>query len=244
MAKKFKVKKKFTLRDRFWWVPLKLVIKKPQFINLNETTELPKKCILLGNHRSAAGPFTYRTHMKELYMVIAAHQACEGYKSRWNYLYHTFYRKKCKRPKVPSFILATVLGFFLPPLYRFAGAIPVYFDKRVVTTYKYCIQALNENVPVAFFPENSDNGYFELVKEFNKGFLMLAKLYYQKHGEDLPIYTHHFASNPSRIITGKPMYYNELAKNHTDDEINEMFREYMNSLNAVGRNEPANGQST
>jgi thiaminase len=36
------------------------------------------------------------------------------------------------------------------------------------------------------------------------------------------------------------MYYSELAKTHTDEEINEIFREYMNSLNAIGRNpEPA-----
>jgi hypothetical protein len=239
MAKKFKVKKKFTLVDKILRVFLRALLKRPLFINLNENTELPKKCILIGNHRSAAGPFTYRTFMDELIMVVSAHQVCEGYRSRWNYLYHTFYLQKCNRPKPVAFVLATVLGAVIPVLYNFAGALPVYFDQRIINTFKYCIQTIEEGVPVAFFPENSDNGYFELIKEFNMGYLKLAKLYYERHNEDLPVYTYHFASNPSRIIIGKPMYYHELTKSHTDEEINEIFRTYMNSLNSVGKSEPS-----
>jgi len=234
MSKKFKVKKKFTIRDKILRAILRTVLKRPPFINLNESP-FPERCILIANHRSAAGPFTYRTFMDELYMATAAHQMCENWISRWCYLYFVFYTKKCKRPKIVAFILATVLGTFIPMLYSFAGAIPIYFDHRIVSTYKYCIQALEENVPVSFFPEKSERGYFEIVKEFNMGFLTLAKLYYERHNEDLPIYTLHFASKPSRIIIGKPKYYGELAKTHTDEEINEIFREYMNSLNTVGR---------
>jgi 1-acyl-sn-glycerol-3-phosphate acyltransferase len=236
MGKKFKVKKKFTLTDKILRVLFRTVLKRPQFINLNENKELPKKCILIANHRSAAGPFTYRTFMSELFMVTAAHQMCEGYRSRWNYLYHTFYRKKCNRPRIVSFLLATILGSIIPMLYRFAGAVPIYFDKRIVITFKYCMQVLEEGLPLAFFPENSNEGYFEIIeKDLNMGYLTLARLYHKRHNEDLPIYTYHFASKPSRIIIGKPMYYNELAKSHTDEEINKMFREYMNSLNSVGK---------
>jgi len=240
MAKKFKVKKKFDIGDKCILALLKIVVKKPQFINLNENEELPKRCILIGNHRSAIGPFTYRVHMKGVFMVGSAHQVCENFRNRWNYLYHVFYRKKNNVPAIPAFIRSTLLGVFIGRLYKLAGALPIYFDSRLVLTFKYCLQVLEEDIPVAFFPENSDDGYFEIVKKFNMGFLLIAKLYYEKHNEDVPIYTHHFASNPDRIITGKPMYYSELAKTHTDEEICEIFREYMNSLNAIGRNpEPA-----
>ena len=235
MAKKFKVKKKFTLTDKCIRTVLRIVLKKPQFINLNEKAGYPKRCILIANHRSASGPFTYRPFMDDMYMVTAAHQVCEGFRSRWNYLYHTFYRQKCQRPKVISFLLATILGPIIPVLYKYAGSIPLYFDQRVVISFKHCIQALEEDVPVAFFPENSNSGYFELIKEFNMGYLTLAKLWLKRHNEDIPIYTHHYANNPSRIVTGKPMYYSELAKTHTDKEINEIFREYMNSLNSIGK---------
>jgi len=236
----FKVKKKFSLVDKFLRVILKIAVKKPLFINLNENKELPPKCIIIGNHRSAVGPFTYRTHMPEVCMVAVAHQMCEKFKSRWNYLYYVFYQQKCKRSKLASFVLATVLGSISPVLYRFAGALPIYFDLRIAVTYKYCLRVLNENVPVTFFPENSDDGYFEIItQKFNMGYLKLAELYLRRYKEDIPIYTLHFASNPSRIVRGKPMYYGELAKTHTDEEINEIFREYMNSLNSVGRKESA-----
>jgi 1-acyl-sn-glycerol-3-phosphate acyltransferase len=237
MAKKFKVKTRFSLVDRIWWVILKRIVPRPQFIDLNENPGYPKNCILIANHRSAAGPFTYRVHMKPVFMVGAAHQVCEGFRSRWKYLYYTFYQKKCHRPKIVSFLLASTLGSVISSLYRFAGALPIYFDNRIVNTFKYCLQTIEAGVPVAFFPENSDEGYYELPKAFNKGFLTLAKLYYERHGVDIPIYTHLFATNPSRIITGKPMYYHELAQKHSDDEINEMFRLYMNSLVEHGKAE-------
>jgi len=237
MAKKFKVKKKFSLRDRFLLVILRLALKKPQFINLNEDKKLPGRCILIGNHRSAVGPFTYRTFMEGVFMVGSAHQACENFINRWKYLFFVFFRKKNNVPIIPAFIRATILGSFLGILYDLAGALPIYFDNRLVLTYKYCLQVLDENIPVAFFPENSDEGYFEIIKKFNPGFLLIAKLYLERRGVDLPIYTHHFASNPDRIITGKPMYYGELAKTHTDEEICEIFREYMNSLHEIGKNE-------
>jgi hypothetical protein len=244
MAKKFKVKKKFSLRDKCILAVLRVVIKKPQFINLNENKELPKRCILIGNHRSAVGPFTYRTHMENIFMVGSAHQVCENFRNRWNYLYHVFFRKKNNVPVIPAFIRATILGSVIGVLYDLAGALPIYFDGRIALTFKYCLQVLEEDVPVGFFPENSDEGYFEIIKKFNMGFLLLAKLYYQNHNEDVPIYTLHFGSNPDRIIIGKPMYYSELAKTHTDEEINEIFREYMNSLNGIGRNpEPAAAES-
>ncbi|MDR2734200.1 MAG: hypothetical protein LBC99_06070 [Spirochaetota bacterium] len=242
MARKFKVKKKFNLLDKIILAVLRLVLKRPEFINLNEVKEYPKRCILIGNHRSAKGPFTYRTFMEGVFMVGSAHQACENFRSRWNYLYHVFYRKKCNNPAPIAFIRATILGIPLRRLYDVCGALPIYFDHRLTRTFKYCLQVLEEDIPVAFFPENSDDGYFEIIKKFNGGFLTIAKLYYERHKEDVPIYTHHFGSNPDRIIIGKPMYYSELAKKHTDDEIVDMFREYMNSLSAVGKNEEAVGE--
>ncbi len=231
MAKEFKVKKKLRFIDKLLLKIVALVKGKPRMVNLN-STDLPLRCIFIGNHNSTGGPVNYSLYMAGKLMPWAAHQMTEGYRSRWRYSYHVFYRQKLKYGKIKSFILATLLAFFAPLAYNAVGVIPVYYDLRAFSTFKNSIKCLENDVPVFIFPENSDDGYKEVIEELRPGFLKLSQLYFNKHGVDLPIFTMYYNRKPKKIIIGKPMYYHELAKKHSDGDIMKIFADYMNSLTA------------
>ncbi|MCL2256395.1 MAG: hypothetical protein FWC11_06055, partial [Firmicutes bacterium] len=61
-------------------------------------------------------------------------------------------------------------------------------------------------------------------------FIHFSELYYRRHNEDLPIYTCYYQKKPKTIVIGKPMFLQELKKEHSEEEIMNIFKDYMNSL--------------
>jgi len=236
MPKQFKVKKKNLAAGKVLRRFVRIFKRKPKrFINLNESQafdgrDLPKPCILIGNHNGAGGPFSFRVFVKHQFMTWGAYQMCEGFKSRQKYLYHTFYRQKLGWGKVRAAIMSVIFGVISKFVYSYAGMIPTYTDGRFKSTLSYSMQCLNEGVSVMVYPEDSTDGYKEKIEKFYGGFLSLAKIYFKRTGIDLPIYTCYYCKKPKTIIIGKPMYAQELLKDRTDEEAVEIFREYMNEL--------------
>lgn len=230
MAKKFKVKLKENFGDKLLKGAAKIFKKSPVFIDLNDN-EIEKKSIIIGNHNGANGAFTYRTFMQHRFMTWGAHQMCEGFKSRRRYLYHIFYRQKLKYGKFKSFMLSILFGMISKWIYGFAGIIPVYYDMNAKKTFQYSFQCLEKDMSVFIFPENSNDGYKEIIEEFYPGFLKLSQLYYNKYKVDLPIYTLYFSGKHKKLVVGKPMYLQELKQKYAgEQEIMDVFRKYMNSL--------------
>ena len=231
--KKFKVKRKKNCFDRFMIGLFKLFKGKHKIVNLNQEP-LPEKCILLANHSNSGGPINYSMYFSGTMMMWGAHQMTENFKSRWNYSYHIFYRQKLGYGKFRSWIIATLLAIIAPLAYSVPGIIPVYYDMRVMQTFRNSIQCLNENKAVLIFPENSNEGYKDQLLEINPGFLELSKMYFKRCGIDLPIYPLRLDKKPKRIVIGKPLFYQELSKTFSDTEIIEIFRNSMNVLKSVG----------
>lgn len=230
MAKKFKVKLKDSFGDKLLAGFVKIFKKSPRFIDLNES-EIEKKSIIIGNHDGASGAFTYRTFMKHRFMTWGTHQMCEGFRSRWKYLYHIFYRQKLGYGKFKSFVIATLFGMISKLAYNYAGIIPVYYDMNIKKTFQYSFDCIEKDVSVFVFPENSNNGYKKVLEEFYSGFLKLSQLYYNKYKVDLPIYTLYFSSKYKKLVIGKPMYLQQLKqKFSSEQEIADHFRDCMNSL--------------
>lgn len=231
MAKKFKVKQKYNFGNNILRVIGKMAKRDPKILNTNENA-IEDKCIMIGNHSGAGGPFTYKQAVPKQFMSWGAHQMCEGFKSRWNYLYHIFYQKKKGWKKFPAFIMATLFGMISRGVYDYAGIIPVYYDNRVKNTFRYSFECIEKNVAVFIFPENSNDGYKKVLEEFYGGFITLSRMYYKKYGVDLPIYTMYYsnAKKARKIIIGKPIYANELLKTKSEEEVINIYKDYMNSL--------------
>ncbi|MCL1900819.1 MAG: hypothetical protein FWG51_00280 [Firmicutes bacterium] len=241
MAKKYKIKKRDGLFSKLVLGIARRVKKTPQIINLNEDG-IERKSIMIANH-NGAGVTAYRIFLKQKYaprfMTWTAFQVTKGFFTRWKYLYHVFYRKKLKYSKLRSFILATLLGTVYPLVRIIVGFIPVYFDLRLRDTLQHSLYTLEKGYSVFITPENAEKGYQKKeegypqeIEQLFKGFLVLSKKYYEKNKIDLPIYTIIYTTfnNNKKLVIGKPMYYQELLKNHSQAEILEIFRDYMNFL--------------
>jgi len=98
-------------------------------------------------------------------------------------------------------------------------------------TYKHSIECIEAGTPILVFPEYSDEGYKDMIEKFWPGFIYVLKLYYKKHGVDLPVYALRY--DPKKLVYGKPMYYREISNGRTDEEALDVLRDYMNSLKEV-----------
>lgn len=221
--KPYKIRKKRGPIFTFFKNVFKLFKKKPEIINLGNE-EIKDQALFIANHSAASGPLTYELFFPKYFIPWGTHEMCGNYKSRWNYLYHTFYRQKLHYGKVKSFIIATIFASFSHLLYRSTGLIGTYKDSRLASTFKKSFQVLDENLGILIFPEDSTNGYFDLPIEYFQGFVYLAKAYYKKRKIDLPVYNIYYNKKTQKIFIQEPMYVNKLLEQgKTEKEISDIF---------------------
>ncbi|MCL2256000.1 MAG: hypothetical protein FWC11_03980, partial [Firmicutes bacterium] len=144
------LKTKYSIPNKIWLRLARIIKRKPVTIDLNKLKggEMEQKRIKICNHNGAGGPFSFRTFRDEPFMMWGAHQMCEHYKSRRDYLRVTFYRNKLKYGKFSSFIMSWIFGGFAPFFYDAAGIIPIYYDQRIRHTLKWSVKCLENDLPV------------------------------------------------------------------------------------------------
>lgn len=212
---------------------LHTVKRKPYIKNHNEGP-LDHGAIIVANHSGAAGPMDLSIFFPYKFVPWGAHQMKEGYKSRWNYAYHTFYRQKMKYGKVRSFILATLLSTINKFLYVNMRLVPTYQDVRFTKTMRESLRFVKDDIPLLIFPEDSNEGYFEEVTRFNNGFAVFADYAYKHHQLNLPIYPVYYAKRRKVIVIGKPLYYADLVNQGLNkSEVAEALRLKVNELYAA-----------
>ena len=215
---------------RFAKLVMGLFKRRPQVINLSGG-DLLQKAIYTGNHCAADGPIIYELCFPLLLTPWGAHQMCGTYRERWNYLYHIYYMQKLKYGKLKSCLKATILGFFSIGTYRGIGLIPTYQDARLVKSLRFSMDILNCGHGLLIFPENSNDGYKEILEEYNCGFVTLSKLYYKLHGEDLPVYNVYFSKRHRKMVIGEPHYLNKMLESGMTE--NEVARFMMDKTNKI-----------
>ena len=207
---------------------------KPKVINHNEVIE--DKALLLSTHDGKYGPVYLSIHLPIKHAAWGAHQMLEGYKSRWHYLRDVLYMQKNHKGKFFSSIKATIEALFSRLNYKGLKVIPSYQDPRLLMTYRYSIATLDNSLPVLIFPEDSDEGYFELLKAVHPGFIGFSKHYQKSKGEELPIYPIYMNIKNKIIIIGKKTSLNEMIEkvgndvqdicNHLCQTINNLYLDY------------------
>jgi 1-acyl-sn-glycerol-3-phosphate acyltransferase len=168
--------------------------------------QLPDKAIYIANHSGAAGPLTISMYFPIHLVPWGAHPMTEHYFKRWQYLYYVFYRQKLKYSKVRSWILATLFGLISKALYNGVQLIPTYTDLRLKNTMNLSIDHLKIGNSLLIFPEDSEDGYHDHIKDFHAGFIYLAEKYAQEESNHIPIVPLYYHKSLKEIRGVKPIH--------------------------------------
>ena len=126
---------------------------------------------------------------------------------------------------------AWLLGHLNPGIYKGMRMMPTYPDARFTNTLRQSCKVLDANLAVMIFPENSNDGYHEVLTEFFPGFVMLAEKYYRTKGEDVPVIPAYYHVKKRIQIIGKPMYVQDYVKQGMNrEEIAKVFCDAVNQL--------------
>ena len=193
--------------------------------------EFPDKCIIVANHNNKKGPMLYELNLPVYHITWGAYQMLGSYKDRYLYLRNVLYIQKNGVNKVKATIKASFEALFSIFFYKGMKVLPSYPDARLRKTLQYSMDTLDSNTAIMVFPEDSGKGYFDEMVKFFPGFVMLAEQYYKKTGEDVPVFPMYWGRKKNKIVVGKPLYVNEMAKEGLDRyQIADKFKEEINTL--------------
>ncbi len=208
---------------------LRIFCRKPRLVDLAGT--LPPHCIVIVNHSAKSGPLGMELYFPCATVKWGAHEMLGNFAMRRKYLKEVFYMRKQGYGRIRAGLLATFEAVFSPFIYRGMNVIGSYTDGRLTETIRKSEKAIACDMPVMIFPENSDGGYFEEMREFFAGFVLFALRHRQNTGEDLPIVPCYFHPKKRVLAIGKPEYAGTLADAGMDKrEIAEHFRKKVNEL--------------
>ena len=209
---------------------MKIFFKKPkQLINL--AGDIEDKSIILSNHSAKSGPPALDLYFPKKTAKWGAYEMFGNYRMRRKYLRDILYIKKCGASRFKASILSTILAPFNRMMYKAIWAIPSFPDMRLLKTLRYSQMALDANIPVMIYPENSNEGYKDVLTEFFPGFVMLSDKYYHIYGVDLPVYPVYYSIKKRIMVIDKPMYVQKLKEQgYTREEICKIFCDAVNNL--------------
>ena len=193
--------------------------------------QFPKKCIIIANHNNKKGPMVYEKSLPIRHATWGAYQMLGTYKMRFKYLRDVLYIQKNGLKKGKATFKAMFEALFSRLIYKGMKMLPSYPDARFRKTLQYSMQCLDSGLAVSLYPEDSNEGYFDEVKHFFSGFVMLAEQYYKKTGEDVPVFPMYYGRKKKKIVVGKPLYVQDFVKQGLKrDEIAEKFRLEVNQI--------------
>ena len=208
---------------------LRLFMKKPKIINL--AGELPDKAIYVANHSAMFGPVIYNLYLPTKVAPWGAYPMLGTYKERYHYLRDVYFIQKRHKNKAAATILAGLEALVSKCIYRGLNVLPSYNDTRFITTIRKSLQALEQKVSVMVFPENSNEGYHEILKGFYAGFVELAKCFRLRHHEDVPIVPVYYHQKKNVMVIGQPSKLTEYTdKGMNRQQIAASFCQQVNDL--------------
>lgn len=165
--------------------------------------------ILVGNHSHMHGPICGELYLPGNRRIWCAHQMMEM-KEVPAYAFEDFWSRKPKQTHWFYRLLSYLIAPISVCVFKNANTIPVYYDSRLLTTFKQTVAALEENANVIVFPECYDP-YNNIVYRFRDQFISIAKTYYKRTGKALNFVPLYIAPNLKKMYLGKPIRFDPEA---------------------------------
>ena len=167
---------------------------------------LPEEAsVIVGNHCHMYGPFNGELYFPGKRKIWCAHQMME-LKEVPAYAFEDFWSKKPKWTHGFYRLLAALIAPASACIFANANTIPVYYDSRLLTTFKQTVAALEENANVIVFPECYDP-HNNIIYRFRDQFISVAKTYYKRTGKALNFVPLYNAPKLKKMYLGKPIRF-------------------------------------
>ena len=208
---------------------LRLFRKRVKIINL--AGEIGGTSIILSNHVAMSGPLIHELYFPLLTVKWGAGEMLGNYKMRFDYMRNVFYMQKKGYGKARATFLATFVAMFSKAFYRGMRVIPTWHDARLMKTVVKSVDLLKEGTPILIFPEDSGDGYHDVLTGFLAGFVTLAETYYKKTGQRVPVYPVYYHKKANAMVIGEPRFVQDFAeRGMTREQIAAEFCKIVNGL--------------
>ncbi|MGN0403091.1 MAG: lysophospholipid acyltransferase family protein [Acetatifactor sp.] len=202
---------------------------------LEGTENLPEEpAVLIGNHSKANGPIALQLYNpRESYTwCIAQMMHCKEVPA---YAFEDFWSQKPKYTlwmyKLVSYLIAPLASFVM----SHADTIGVYKDKRILRTFMESVERMQEGADIVIFPECYTE-HNNIVHEFQRGFVELARLNYKKTQKSTPFVPMYVCPALKKLVFGKPVYYN--AEADPKEEADRICMELMDAVSEMAYAQP------
>jgi len=161
--------------------------------------------IIVGNHAQMYGPIACELYLPDNVYTWCAGQMME-LKEVPAYAFEDFWAQK---PRCIRWFYRG-LSYLIAPLsvlvFNSARTIAVHRDKRILTTFRQTIAALQEGKSVVIFPEHNVP-FNHIIHEFQDRFIDLAKLYHGRTGKELSFVPLYITPDLSKMCLGEPICF-------------------------------------
>lgn len=190
---------------------------------------LDEPMIIVGNHSQVNGPIACEFYSaRHRYTWCAGEMMC--LKEVPAYAFKDFWSQKPKYTH-PFY---KVLSFLIAPLsvviFGNANTIPVYRDRRILSTFRQTLEHLEDGTDIVIFPEH-DVKYNHIIYEFEDKFIDVAKMYYKKTGKELAFIPLYIAPKLKKMYLGEPIRY--CAENSIEDERKRICKHLADEITSI-----------
>lgn len=227
-------KRKFKQDRKLWYRGIKKVLRikyrKPKFVFLGDKPK--KESIILSNHVGSYAPISLEIYANFPIRLWGTHEMNSGLKKLYQYQTRIYFHQK----KGWNLHLARIVCLIISPLtnlfYKGLKLISTYEDHRLRNTLKKSFEIIENNENIVIFPENSNNGYHDVLTGFHRGFTTLGKSCLKK-GIDPQIYVSYLRRKERVYLFDKPILFSELKRLASTAE--EMANYLLNKCNNLGQ---------
>ena len=213
---------------------LKIFVRKPKFKFTGRAFSANEEpFIILSNHVGASAPIMYELYLDVPFRYWGAHEMTLGLKSAYRYLSTIYLHQKKHYPKVLAKIVAFIICPFVNLFYKGIDLIPTYTDPRFRKTIRESAADMENGKNLVIFPENSSDGYHDVLSSFLAGFAFFSKVLLKK-GRDVLIYCAYYRKKDRTVIVSDPVRFSKLCGGDVDNvDIRRIAKELCDKTNAL-----------
>lgn len=172
--------------------------------------------IVVGNHSQAYGPIAAELYFPRKHYTWCISEMMERERVA-DYAYKDFWSKKPALLRPFYRLFSYIIPGLAEIIFTNADTLPVYRDKRVMKTFQLSCDKLKEGAMIVIFPEDYTE-YNNIVHEFQRGFVHVAKYYYRQYKEPVPFVPMYVCPGLHKLVFGKPIMYDPKASQKDEAE--------------------------